>query len=76
MLAAVGRARPAVRLRGGAPTEVPLITICATFDHRMIDGGAAGRFLTRLSRRIENPPGQMLTQPAALDSEGAPEAAH
>ncbi len=61
MIAAFGRARPAVRLRGGVPTEVPMITICATFDHRMIDGGAAGRFLTRLSRRIESPPGQMLT---------------
>jgi len=61
MIAAFGRARPAVRLRGGVPTEVPLITICATFDHRMIDGGAAGRFLTRLSRRIENPPGHLLT---------------
>ena len=53
MIAAFGRARPAVRMRGGRPEEAPVITVCATFDHRIIDGGAAGRFLAQLKDRIE-----------------------
>lgn len=53
MIAAFGRARPAVRIRGGRPEEAPVITVCATFDHRIIDGGTAGRFLAQLKNRIE-----------------------
>lgn len=53
MIAAFGRARPAVQWRDGKPTEAPVITVCATFDHRIIDGGAAGRFLTQLKDQIE-----------------------
>lgn len=53
MIAAFGRVRPAVQWRDGEPTEVPVITVCATFDHRIIDGGAAGRFLTQLKDQIE-----------------------
>lgn len=53
MIAAFGRARPVVRMRGGRPEEAPVITVCATFDHRIIDGGGAGRFLAQLKDRIE-----------------------
>ena len=53
MIAAFGMARPVVRLVGGAPVEVPTMTVSATFDHRVIDGGASGRFLTQLKRQIE-----------------------
>ena len=53
MIAAFGRVRPAVQWRDGEPTEAPVITVCATFDHRIIDGGGAGRFLTRLKDQIE-----------------------
>lgn len=53
MIAAFGRVRPAVQWRDGEPTEAPVITVCATFDHRIIDGGAAGRFLTQLKDQIE-----------------------
>lgn len=53
MIAAFGRARPVVRMRAGRPEEAPVITVCATFDHRIIDGGAAGRFLAQLKDRIE-----------------------
>lgn len=53
MIAAFGRVRPVVQLRDGKPTEAPVITVCATFDHRIIDGGSAGRFLTRLKDQIE-----------------------
>ena len=38
---------------GGAPTEVPTMTVSATFDHRIIDGGASGRFLAQLKEAIE-----------------------
>ena len=53
MIAAFGMARPVVRLVGGSPAEVPTITVSATFDHRIIDGGASGRFLAQLKRQIE-----------------------
>ena len=53
MIAAFGRARPAVQWRDGRPAETPVITVCATFDHRIIDGGAAGRFLTQLKDQME-----------------------
>lgn len=53
MIAAFGRARPVVRMRGGRPEEAPVVTVCATFDHRIIDGGAAGRFLAQLKDQIE-----------------------
>ena len=53
MIAAFGRVRPVVQLRDGKPTEAPVITVCATFDHRIIDGGSAGRFLAQLKGQIE-----------------------
>ncbi len=53
MIAAFGMARPVVRLIDGVPTEVPTMTVSATFDHRIIDGGASGRFLAQLKRAIE-----------------------
>ncbi len=53
MIAAFGVARPVVRLDGGQPVEVPTMTVSATFDHRIIDGGAAGRFLAQLKQSIE-----------------------
>jgi pyruvate/2-oxoglutarate dehydrogenase complex dihydrolipoamide acyltransferase (E2) component len=31
------------------------MTVCATFDHRIIDGGDAGRFLTQLKQHLEVP---------------------
>ena len=62
MIAAFGMARPVVRLLDGTPLEVPTITVSATFDHRIIDGGASGRLLAQLKDRIEaalaaEPPG-------------------
>ena len=53
MIAAFGMARPVIRLTDGIPTEVLTITVSATFDHRIIDGGASGRFLARLKSQIE-----------------------
>ena len=54
MIAAFGMARPVVRLDGGNPVEVPTMTVSATFDHRIIDGGASGRFLAQLKQSIEH----------------------
>ena len=53
MIAAFGMARPVVRLRDGAAVEAPTMTVSATFDHRIIDGGASGRFLAQLKQSIE-----------------------
>ena len=57
MIAAFGMARPVVRLIDGAPAEVPTMTVSATFDHRIIDGGASGRFLAQLKQEIEKAAG-------------------
>lgn len=52
---AFGETRPEMQLRAGVPTEVPVMTISATFDHRLLDGGSAGRFLTQLKQHLEVP---------------------
>ncbi len=52
---AFGRSHPVVELRDGHVVSVPTMTISATFDHRIIDGGDAGRFLTKLKRHLEVP---------------------
>ncbi len=56
MIAAFGMARPVLQLVESAPVEAPTMTVSATFDHRIIDGGTAGRFLAQLKETIENPP--------------------
>ena len=59
MIAAFGMARPVVRLRDGKAVEVPTMTVSATFDHRIIDGGASGRFLAQLKEAIEASPDRL-----------------
>ncbi len=54
-IVAFGAARPQVRLLDGNPLETPTMTISATFDHRLIDGGDSGRFLTQLKKHLEVP---------------------
>ncbi len=54
-IVAFGAARPQVRLNSGNPVEVPVMTISATFDHRLIDGGTSGRFLSQLRKHLEVP---------------------
>lgn len=54
-IVAFGAARPQVRLNNGNPVEVPVMTISATFDHRLIDGGTSGRFLSQLRKHLEVP---------------------
>ena len=52
---APGRSRPVVAMRNGNPVEVSTMTISATFDHRVVDGGDAGRFLNQLREHLEVP---------------------
>ena len=52
-IVAIGAARSTVRLVNGTPTETPVITISGTFDHRLIDGGGAARFLHDLCERYQ-----------------------
>lgn len=52
---APGRARPVVRLQDDVPSEVQVMTLSATFDHRAVDGGDAGRFLTQLRDHLQVP---------------------
>ncbi|MCY4036162.1 MAG: dihydrolipoamide acetyltransferase family protein [bacterium] len=54
-IVAFGRIRPVVALRAGQPVEVSTMTISATFDHRIIDGGHSGRFLAQLKQHLEVP---------------------
>ncbi len=54
-IVAFGAARAQVRLNNGNPVEVPVMTISATFDHRLIDGGMSGRFLSQLREHLEVP---------------------
>ncbi len=46
----------ATGVAGGGHVEVrPVLRLCATFDHRIIDGAAAGRFAARLTKLFETP---------------------
>jgi len=40
---------------GGAVEVRPVLRLCATFDHRIIDGAAAGRFAARLTGLFASP---------------------
>jgi pyruvate dehydrogenase E2 component (dihydrolipoamide acetyltransferase) len=58
MLILVPEIRPRPWAVGDAVEVRPVLRLCATFDHRIIDGAAAGRFAHRLH--------QLLTAPAQL----------
>lgn len=54
----VGRLRDVVRLDGSRPIPGKATTLSLTFDHRVVDGAPAGRFLARI--------GELLTRPFML----------
>ena len=65
MIAAFGMAQPSrAASRTATAVEVPTMTISATFDHRIIDGGASGRFLAQLKESIEASAGPAAGGPA------------
>jgi pyruvate/2-oxoglutarate dehydrogenase complex dihydrolipoamide acyltransferase (E2) component len=55
MLILVPEVRPRPWALGDAAVVRPVLRLCATFDHRIIDGAAAGRFAARLSELFASP---------------------
>jgi pyruvate dehydrogenase E2 component (dihydrolipoamide acetyltransferase) len=51
----VGAIRPSVEVVDGLPAVVSMITLSLTFDHRVIDGQPAARFLKRVVEILEYP---------------------
>ncbi len=51
----VGRLRDVVRLEGSRATPGKATTLSLTFDHRVIDGAPAGRFLARIGELLSRP---------------------
>ena len=50
MLILVPEVRPRPWAVGDRVEVRPVLRLCATFDHRIIDGAAAGRFANRLTQ--------------------------
>jgi pyruvate dehydrogenase E2 component (dihydrolipoamide acetyltransferase) len=55
MLILVPEVRPRPWAVGDAAVVRPVLRLCATFDHRIIDGAAAGRFAARLTELFASP---------------------
>lgn len=55
MLILVPEVRPRPWAVGERVCVRPVLRLCATFDHRIIDGAAAGRFAARLTKLFETP---------------------
>lgn len=55
MLILIPEVRPRPWAVGDRVEVRPVLRICATFDHRIIDGAAAGRFAARLTSLFETP---------------------
>jgi pyruvate dehydrogenase E2 component (dihydrolipoamide acetyltransferase) len=55
MLILVPEIRPRPWAVGDRACVRPVLRLCATFDHRIIDGAAAGRFAARLTKLFETP---------------------
>jgi pyruvate dehydrogenase E2 component (dihydrolipoamide acetyltransferase) len=55
MLILVPEVRPRPWAIGDTACVRPVLRLCATFDHRIIDGAAAGRFAARLTELFASP---------------------
>jgi pyruvate/2-oxoglutarate dehydrogenase complex dihydrolipoamide acyltransferase (E2) component len=55
MLILVPEVRPRPWAVGNRAEVRPVLRLCATFDHRIIDGAAAGRFAARLTTLFDSP---------------------
>jgi pyruvate dehydrogenase E2 component (dihydrolipoamide acetyltransferase) len=51
----VGRIRKLPAVVGDQVVPRDMLTLSLTFDHRLVDGAPAARFLQALAGRIENP---------------------
>ena len=57
---AVGRLQEKAIVQNGVIIARPIMPLALSFDHRLIDGALAGRFLARFQELIENPQQLML----------------
>jgi pyruvate dehydrogenase E2 component (dihydrolipoamide acetyltransferase) len=57
---AVGRLQEKAIVRNGAIVARPMMPLALSFDHRLIDGALAGKFLARFKELVENPQQLML----------------
>lgn len=57
---AIGRLQEKPIVRNGAILARPMMPLALSFDHRLIDGAQAGRFLARFKALVENPQQLML----------------
>ena len=53
----VGRVRTETQWRDGRPEPTQVATLSLTWDHRVLDGAPAARFLQRVAHLIEHPTG-------------------
>jgi pyruvate dehydrogenase E2 component (dihydrolipoamide acetyltransferase) len=51
----IGRIVEKPAARGGAVVVRPMVTLSLSFDHRIVDGAPAGRFLQRIKQLVERP---------------------
>ena len=51
----VGRIQSKAVFKDGELVELQMWTLSMTFDHRLVDGGPAARFLQRIKQLVENP---------------------
>jgi pyruvate dehydrogenase E2 component (dihydrolipoamide acetyltransferase) len=56
----VGRMKDEVVAQDGQPVVRPILPLALSFDHRLIDGAASGRFMRTLIDLLENPAQLML----------------
>lgn len=52
---AVGMIKDKPSIEGGRIVIKPIATLTLTFDHRIVDGATAAKFMTRVKELIENP---------------------
>jgi pyruvate dehydrogenase E2 component (dihydrolipoamide acetyltransferase) len=50
-----GRIQPKAIVRGSEIAPRQMWTLSLTFDHRLMDGAPAARFLQRIKQLVENP---------------------
>ena len=51
----VARTRPEAVVEEGVTRQLPMLPLALAYDHRLIDGAAAVRFMTWLVEALENP---------------------
>ena len=59
ILIALGSQQEKVISRNGKIEAIPIVKLCATFDHRLIDGVHAAKMSKCLDRILENPREQL-----------------